>query len=146
MRLMDKLRGKLLQENCELKGEEIRQLVKIKETYKVRFSEAEEVKYEEAVKKANELYRDSVAGMHSNQSSQINGEHVVFKSIDELMKVRPIESRGKEEGFLSDDDEGDLENQIRYEKDDLTNYSRALNLNKVAASRYMKNYYTGNQA
>jgi uncharacterized pyridoxal phosphate-containing UPF0001 family protein len=62
-------------------------------------TDEEEVRYEEAVQKAKELYRDSVAGMHSNQSSQINGEPVVFKSIDELMKVRPIESRGKEEGF-----------------------------------------------
>ena len=97
MRLVEKLRGKL--ETGELRGEELRQLAKIKETYKVRFSEEEEARYEEAVQKARELYRDSVAGMHSNQSSQINGDPVVFKSIDELMKVRPIESRGKEEGF-----------------------------------------------
>lgn len=82
-------------------------------------SEEDEARLKAAVSKLNELL--------SNHSSAINGDPVVFKSVDELM------TKNSRKGYSSIPSEGaEGEDGIGqpYFKDDLTNYSKHLGLNR----------------
>lgn len=104
--------------NQKLNPREIRRMKMLKELYSkdLNLTPEEEEKFKEII--------DSFTGHHSSNiknsvhSSSINGDPVVFKSIDDIMHVR------------NEIPSSDGEEAISYYKDDLTNYSKVLGLNK----------------
>jgi hypothetical protein len=99
-----------------MKLKELKKLQTLREHYKktLNLSEDDETKLRMAIQKNQDLL--------SNTSSGINGDPVVFRSIDDVMQ------RGKRQGSIPS--EGSLEGGDEYFKDDLTNYSKGLGLNK----------------